>query len=125
MQAKHEPYYYWQRMKADFKGAKGCGVRYSGDELTLVYHDTDVASWYPPNGHIVLRHGGWTTPYTKERINRFLDVLDIGARLYQHRKVWFVSEDYCPRPRDASGVWCSLEHRDPPTFALTTKLVAP
>jgi len=125
MEAKHEPHYYWQRMKAEFSGAKGCNVGFMLGRLSLAYHDTDVAVWEPDTGTIRLDHGGWVTYYTKERINRFLDVLDIGARLYQHRKRWYVSEDHCPRPRNASGVWCTLDEPNPPTFTLATKLVAP
>lgn len=121
MDTKHEPFYYWQRMLAEFSSCnKGCNVSYGLKHLTLRYHDTDVASWYLESGEIVLRHGGWLTLYTRERINRFLSVLDIGAQLYQAKKVWYVAETDC----DQNRAWCRVEgHEDDPgTFTLATKL---
>lgn len=94
----HTPFYYWERMKAEFAGAKGCAVRYHNGELSLQYHDTVVASfrWDADArdggncGVLSLGHGGWLTYYTKERINRFIGVLDLPLGLYQERKVWYV-----------------------------------
>jgi hypothetical protein len=74
-----------------FKGAKGCSVGYAEGEISLRYHDTVVARFYFDTGQLILNHGGWLTYYTKERINRFMNVLDLSAGLYQHRKVWTVS----------------------------------
>ena len=116
--AKHTPYYYWRRMVAEFKGAKGCSVSYFQGVLSLDYHDTRVASWDTTSGEITLNHGGWLTYYTKERINRFLRVLDIGAGVSQHRKVWIVTESEW----DGSRAWDRIEEPDTPVFTLATKL---
>jgi hypothetical protein len=88
---RHSNYYYWQRMIDNFKDAKGCSVGFAEGELSLRYHDTVVARYYFDTDTLVLDHGGWLTYYTKERINRFCTVLDLNARLYQHRKVWHVA----------------------------------
>jgi hypothetical protein len=115
---KHVPYYYWQRMVAEFKGAKGCNVSYFQGELALDYHDTRVASWDINSGTITLNHGGWLTHSTKERINRFLRVLDVGAGVTQSRKVWYVAESCL----DSSRAWDRVEDSDTPEFTLASKL---
>ena len=89
---EHNQYYYWQRMKAEFstKG-KGCNVSYGGGELALDYHDTRVASLDFTTGRLTLEHGGWRTHYTKERINRFCDVLGLSVGVFRRRKRFIIT----------------------------------
>lgn len=88
---EHTPFYYWQRMKAEFKGAKGCNVGFAENELTLRYHDTTVARYYFDTNTLILEHGGWRTHYTKDRINRFCDVLGLDISVWQKNKRFWIS----------------------------------
>lgn len=88
---EHTRFYYWQRMRAEFKGAKGCSVGYSEGELSLKYHDTVVARFYFDTGTLILEHGGWRTYYTNNRINRFCEVLGLPVSVYQKSKRFFVA----------------------------------
>ena len=119
--AKHAPYYYWQRMVAEFKGARGCRVEYFQGNLSLTYHNTKVADWDTLGGTITLNHGGWLTYYTKERINRFVRVLDLGAAVYQRRKRWFVMDV----GTDKDTEWDTLDGGYNPVYTLETTLVQP
>jgi hypothetical protein len=91
--AYHGRYYYWRRLLDNFSGAKGCHVGYSGDELSLTYHDTIVATLECSTGTLELCHGGWRTHYTKERINRFCDVLGLSVGVYQTKKRFKVEHE--------------------------------
>lgn len=53
----------------------------------LRYHQTDVVTAYP-DGSVKLDSGGWRTPTTKERINRYLPT---GYVLYQKNNKWWIS----------------------------------
>lgn len=54
--------------------------------IAVKLHQTDVLM-FSPNGRIELDSGGWTTPTTKERINRYLPG---GYSLVQERGVWYL-----------------------------------
>ncbi len=41
-----------------------------GDAIAVLYHSTDVVTYYP-DGTVVLNSGGWQTYTTKDRFNRF------------------------------------------------------
>ena len=58
-----------------------------GEAIALQYHWTDVVVAYP-DGSVVLRHGGWWTKTTKERINRYLPS---GYTLYQKNYTWYLA----------------------------------
>jgi hypothetical protein len=115
----HTPYYYWRRLLDNFKGAKGCSVHYrSGSELSLQYHDTTVAHYNLDTGLLTLDHGGWRTYYTKERINRFCDVLGLDVHVYQHRKRFQVGHG------DVYAIdWGHVDDGDAPIVAIETGCV--
>lgn len=54
-----------------------------GNDIALLYHNTDVITW-KPNGDIILDSGGWHTPSTKNRINWY------GNLIYQHKYQWLL-----------------------------------
>lgn len=54
--------------------------------IAVRLHSTDVVDIHPDK--LVLRTGGWMTPTTKDRINRYLPV---GWNLYTERRVWWLS----------------------------------
>lgn len=63
--------------------------------IAVRYHSTDVAV-FGKNGSIVLDNGGWITPSTKERINRFSP-----ATLHQEKGLWYL--------RDGSVFYAGME----------------
>jgi hypothetical protein len=76
----------------------------------LQYHATDVITAYP-DGRIILRSGGWMTPTTKERINRYLIP---GCQLYQKKGAWYVTMYGKPDVKFSEGIvigpgWSALE----------------
>jgi len=65
-------------------------VRYEtadGREVVRLHH-TDIITKLPETGCYVLNSGGWRTPTTKERLNRFAPV-----RLWVRRGSWLLAED--------------------------------
>lgn len=58
--------------------------------LALVLHETEVVR-VDPRGRVIVDHGGWKTPTTKNRINEALRALDCMARAYQRDKIWYLS----------------------------------
>lgn len=56
--------------------------RREGGDIALKLHDTDIAT-YHDDGTVELHSGGWLTPTTKERLNRFTD-----ARISQTQGIW-------------------------------------
>lgn len=109
---EHTPFYYWRRLRDNFKGAKGCAVQYGGGELSLQYHDTVVACYNFDTGRLTLQHGGWRTYYTKERINRFCDVLGLDVGVYQERKRFKVCHG------NEVTDWGHIDDCDDPTITL-------
>jgi hypothetical protein len=106
-------------MKAEFKGAKGCSVGYAEGELSLRYHDTVVARFYFDVGALILDHGGWRTYYTKERINRFCNVLGLPVGVHQRNKFWFITPD-----ADQFGPtidWGHIDDGDAPEICINTE----
>ena len=115
---EHSRFYYWQRMKVEFKGAKGCSVGYSEGELSLKYHDTVVARFDLPTGHLTLDHGGWRTYYTKERINRFCDVLGLPVAVFQHKKRFQI--DHVAGLDSQRVDWGHIDEGDAPEVCIET-----
>ena len=54
--------------------------------IVIRQHSTDIVT-YMKDGTIVLTSGGWKTPTTKDRLNRYS-----GIRLYQSKGVWYIDE---------------------------------
>ncbi len=56
--------------------------------VTTVYrlHDTDILTYWP-DGSVTLNTDGWTTPTTKDRMNKLL----VGWRIRQDKKIWYLS----------------------------------
>ncbi len=68
-----------------------CRALYTTDRFeTVRYQDTDIASKYLANGHVILNSGGFRTKTTKENINRAMDMWGIPVSLYQAKSVWHV-----------------------------------
>lgn len=107
---KHSPFYYQRHMRAEFKVAKGCSVRYHDGELSLQYHDTVVASYNFGTGQLTLEHGGWRTYYTKDRINRFCEVLELPVSVYQKSKRFIV--DWDDGKRRVQSDWGHIDDGD-------------
>jgi hypothetical protein len=75
------------RNKESRKEAENTYLKRRGEDIALLYHTTDVAT-FKPNGDIILNSGGWHTLTTKERINMALAGND--KRLSQERGIWFL-----------------------------------
>lgn len=58
--------------------------REGGKYVDVVLHNTVIVRAYA-NGKTQVFTGGWRTPTTKERINRYT-----GLNIYQHKHVWYV-----------------------------------
>jgi len=74
----------------DFKSAKFIDnntleIKYNNGTTSIRLHDTDIVTMKGKN--FILNSGGWRTPTTKERINKFAPV-----RLYQNKGLWYLSE---------------------------------
>jgi len=54
-------------------------------DILAKYHNT-IVTRFKDNGDIILDSGGWRTTSTKERINWFLN----GINLYQEKGVWYL-----------------------------------
>lgn len=52
-------------------------------------HRTDIVTLLP-NGNYVLNSGGWRTPTTKDRINKYF----LGGQVYQMDGAWYISKGY-------------------------------
>lgn len=57
-----------------------------GDHIAIRLHNTDIIKLYP-NGVVVLRHGGWQTITTKDRLNRYTD-----ACIENRRGTWYLRD---------------------------------
>lgn len=57
-----------------------------GEQYCVRLHETIVVRIYPDNTYM-LNSGGWQTPTTKDRINKFCS----PASIYQQSKVWYFS----------------------------------
>lgn len=79
------------RNKESRKEAENTYLKRRGEDIALLYHETDVAT-FKPNGDIILNSGGWHTLTTKERINWAL--AGTGKRLLQERGVWYIDREY-------------------------------
>jgi len=69
-------------------------VRYtdaSGNLVTRLHH-TDIIR-RKPNGNLVLTSGGWRTPTTKDRLNRFGRV-----SIYSDRGQWYLGQGHAKTP---------------------------
>ena len=55
--------------------------------IGVVYHSTTIARLYP-DGSVEIRHGGWQSNTTKDRLNWFTQ--PIGYTVYQKDWAWYV-----------------------------------
>jgi len=76
------------RNKTSKKQDNNTYLQRRGNNIALLYHDTDVLTFHPDNS-IVLDSGGWHTMSTKERIN---SMLPGGYILSQVKGRWFVND---------------------------------
>jgi hypothetical protein len=108
--SKHEPFYYFKRLRDATAKRTACNVGLAENELSLRYHDTVVARYYFDSETLILEHGSWVTKMTKERINLFCDVLDLPVYVSQSKKVWYVhSPESCKEWSHVStGYPCEL-----------------
>lgn len=60
-------------------------IKYKDGTEAIRLHNTDVVT-FMPSGEIQLNSGGWRTPTTKERINKFAN-----TGMYQEKGVWYVA----------------------------------
>ncbi len=62
------------------------------DDFTIgvKYHATDILKVDPTN-IVTLSNGGWDTPTTKDRLNQFLNCLNV--RIYQKKGTWYIVGD--------------------------------
>ena len=60
-------------------------IRREGAVLYVRLHETDVVTLHP-DGRVILDSGGYHTPTTKDRIDRFSPV-----RLYQENSIWYIA----------------------------------
>lgn len=63
-------------------------VRNDADELSVVYHSTEVVK--ATADRIVLNTGGWLTATTKARMNQASQEFGLGYSVYQVNGRWFV-----------------------------------
>ena len=56
-----------------------------GKNLAIKLHDTNVVT-YTPDGKIILNSGGWQTPTTKDRMEKFSP-----AHISQNNFVWYIN----------------------------------
>lgn len=57
--------------------------------LRVTYHETDVVT-VSKTGRITLNTGGWFTNTTKLRMNQAAYVYNLGYRVYQEKRKWYV-----------------------------------
>ncbi len=57
-------------------------------DCIVTFHNTEIII-FKANGNIILNSGGYRTPTTKERINRFLP----GYHIEQRNNIWYISDD--------------------------------
>jgi len=69
------------------KYANNTYIQRRGENIAMLYHDTDVVTWYP-DGDVILDSGGWHTITTKERINW---AIEPEYRLTQQDRIWRVN----------------------------------
>tara|TARA_R100000306_G_C4264882_1_gene87160 strand:+ start:173 stop:514 length:342 start_codon:yes stop_codon:yes gene_type:complete len=60
------------------------------ETIKVRYCDTDVMTFDRSAGDITLDTGGWFTSTTKVRMNQASNTFDLGFRVYQKNKIWFV-----------------------------------
>ena len=58
------------------------------DRTTVVYYKTAIVVF--DEVEIILYTGGWWTRSTKNRMNRVCEHFDLGFRVYQTGKKWYV-----------------------------------
>jgi hypothetical protein len=63
-------------------------VLYTNGDKSIRLHHTDVIT-VKPNGDVVLDSGGYRTPTTKHRINRYSDL-----KIMQRDYIWYVGTHY-------------------------------
>ena len=63
-------------------------IQYQNGDRAIKLHNTDVVT-FKANGDVILNSGGWKTPTTKDRINRFSPF-----NIYQEDFRWYVAENY-------------------------------
>ena len=51
-------------------------------------HNTDVVKYYP-DGRIILNSGGWKTPTTKDRINKYAPV-----NVWTNKGIWYIGQSW-------------------------------
>ena len=61
--------------------------RRGAGNIAIKYHNTDIVV-YRPDGTIVVNSGGWHTPTTKDRINRYA-----GLRIWQSKSIWYIDQN--------------------------------
>lgn len=69
-------------------------VRNTADEISVVYHSTEVVNYHKEIGELKLNTGGWFTPTTKTRMNQASNEFNLGFTVYQENSEWFVVVDY-------------------------------
>ena len=55
---------------------------------SVIYEETAIVSWM--NNKITLRSGGWKTATTKKKMNQASHQFNLGYRVYQVARNWFV-----------------------------------
>ena len=62
-------------------------VRANGERIIRLHH-TDIVTFAAKNRSVTLNSGGWKTVTTKDRINTYLE--NVNVFLFSHKGVWYV-----------------------------------
>lgn len=69
-------------------GTTATTVRTEDGYTIIRYHQTDVVKFN--QDEVILNTGGWWTVTTKARMNQASNQFDLGFRVYQQNREWFV-----------------------------------
>lgn len=70
-------------------GTRSTIVRHSGNTGEVQYHNTVVVQF--TDKFIWLKHGGWMTQTTRNRMNQASNQFGLGFRVFQKDFEWFVT----------------------------------
>ncbi len=60
-------------------------------DIAVRLHQTNIVTFHP-DGTTTLTSGGWKTPTTKDRINRFVDFAVPSWGVFQDKAVWYIGD---------------------------------
>ena len=94
--------------------------QYTTQEGDTVYrlHNTDIITYHADGERITLNTGGWKTPTTKDRMNKYLPA---GHHIWQEEGIWYLHTPEWTIVFPQKELTWNLAQKEPPANAMTRK----